>query len=45
MDAMSPDFIAPVVGFLASEQNKDTGTLYEVFGGYTAQLRWQRTYG
>ena len=45
VDAMSPDFIAPVVGYLASEQCGDTGTLYETFGGFAAQMRWQRTYG
>jgi multifunctional beta-oxidation protein len=45
VDAMSPDFIAPVVGYLASEQCTDSGTLYETFGGYAAQMRWQRTHG
>lgn len=34
-----------MVGFLASEQCEDTGTLQEVFGGYAAGVRWQRTYG
>lgn len=45
VEAMKPDFIAPVVGYLASEQCEDTGTLQEVFGGYAAGVRWQRTYG
>ncbi|GFZ45956.1 (3R)-3-hydroxyacyl-CoA dehydrogenase [Saitozyma sp. JCM 24511] len=45
VEAMSPDFIAPIVGFLASEQCEDTGSLQEVFGGYAAKLRWQRTFG
>ena len=42
---MKPDYIAPVVGFLASDNCDFSGTLYEVFGGYCAQVRWQRTYG
>lgn len=45
VDAMSPDFVTPVVGYLASEQCSDTGTLYETFGGFAAQQRWQRSYG
>ncbi|CAD6586281.1 MAG: hypothetical protein TREMPRED_004380 [Tremellales sp. Tagirdzhanova-0007] len=45
VEALSPDFIGPVCGYLASEQCEDTGTLYETFGGYAAQLRWQRTNG
>lgn len=45
LEAMKPEFIAPFVGYLASEQIEDTGTVHEVFGGYAARLRWQRTYG
>ncbi|WVQ81251.1 hypothetical protein IAT38_003373 [Cryptococcus sp. DSM 104549] len=45
MDIMKPDYVPPVVGYLASEQCQDTGTFYEVFGGFVAQLRWQRSYG
>ncbi|KAL7424311.1 hypothetical protein Q5752_001901 [Cryptotrichosporon argae] len=45
VDTFKPEFISPVVGYLSSEQCEDTGTVYEVFGGYVAQMRWQRTYG
>jgi multifunctional beta-oxidation protein len=45
LEAMKPDFVAPFVGYLASDQCKDTGTVHEVFGGYAAKIRWQRTYG
>ncbi|KAK8869455.1 hypothetical protein IAR55_000019 [Kwoniella newhampshirensis] len=45
MDAMKAEYVAPVVGYLASEACQDSGTFYEVFGGYAAQMRWQRTYG
>lgn len=40
-----PDFVAPVVGYLASEANETTGALFEVGGGWAAQTRWQRTGG
>ena len=33
------------MGYLASEQCEDSGTLQEVFGGYAAGVRWQRTHG
>ncbi|WWC89694.1 uncharacterized protein L201_004619 [Kwoniella dendrophila CBS 6074] len=45
MEAMKAEYVAPVVGYLSSEACQDTGTLYEAFGGYAAQVRWQRTYG
>jgi len=41
-----PDFVAPVVGYLASEDNTETtNSLFEVGGGWAAQTRWQRTSG
>ncbi|KAK4703704.1 multifunctional beta-oxidation protein, partial [Phenoliferia sp. Uapishka_3] len=43
--AFSPDFIAPVVGYLSSEENKTTQGVYEVSGGWVSKIRWQRTAG
>ncbi|QRW04425.1 short chain dehydrogenase [Ceratobasidium sp. AG-Ba] len=44
--AFSPDYVAPLVGFLASESNQDTtGALFEVTGGWAARTRWQRAGG
>lgn len=43
--AFSPDFVAPVVGYLTSEANEDTYGLFEVSAGGCAAYRWQRTYG
>ncbi|KAH7106551.1 multifunctional beta-oxidation protein [Auriculariales sp. MPI-PUGE-AT-0066] len=40
-----PDFVAPIVGYLCSEDNETTGGLFEVGGGWAAQTRWQRTGG
>ncbi|KAF8604539.1 multifunctional beta-oxidation protein [Ceratobasidium sp. AG-I] len=44
--AFSPDYVAPLVGYLASQSNEDTtGALFEVTGGWAAQTRWQRAGG
>ncbi|KAJ1307684.1 hypothetical protein OPQ81_001775 [Rhizoctonia solani] len=44
--AFSPDFVAPLVGYLVSKSNEDTtGALFEVTGGWAAQTRWQRAGG
>ncbi|TXT13599.1 hypothetical protein VHUM_00966 [Vanrija humicola] len=40
-----PDFVAPVVAYLSSDKYNQTAGLYEVFGGYVAQVRWERSYG
>ena len=45
LEIFSPAFIAPPVGFLASEANQATGGLFEISGGWMAQFRWQRTKG
>lgn len=46
IDKFKPDFIAPVVGYLTSKDNKDTtGSLFEISGGWAAQTRWQRSGG
>ncbi|SCZ87443.1 BZ3500_MvSof-1268-A1-R1_Chr2-2g04909 [Microbotryum saponariae] len=45
VQAFSPAFIAPVVGYLTSEANESTLGLYEVSGGWCAAYRWQRSYG
>ncbi|OCH95482.1 multifunctional beta-oxidation protein [Obba rivulosa] len=46
IDALREDYVAPVVGYLASEANEETTCgLFEVAAGWVAQLRWQRTGG
>ncbi|KZT07638.1 multifunctional beta-oxidation protein [Laetiporus sulphureus 93-53] len=46
VDAIKEEYVAPVVGFLASEANVDTsGGLFQIAAGWVAQLRWQRTGG
>lgn len=46
VDAFKPDFVAPAVGYLASEANEEvTKGLFEVSGGWVAAVRWQRSGG
>jgi len=43
--AFSPEYVAPIVGYLVSETNETTSGLFEVSGGWAAQTRWQRSGG
>jgi len=45
VDALRPEFVAPLVLLLCHESSTTTGGLFEVGGGYAAQLRWQRAVG
>jgi len=46
VDALKPDYIAPVVGYITSDANTEySGQVFEICGGWVGQLRWQRTGG
>lgn len=45
LETFKPEFVAPVVAFLTSPECTETGTFYETFGGFAAQMRWERTQG
>ncbi|HEX9100666.1 MAG TPA: SDR family NAD(P)-dependent oxidoreductase [Polyangia bacterium] len=45
IDALSPEYVSPLVAWLCSEGCEDTGGLYEVGGGFFGRLRWQRSAG
>jgi multifunctional beta-oxidation protein len=45
VEAFKPDYVAPFVGFLAHEACHSTGKVFEVSGGWCAQVRWQRSGG
>ena len=43
--ALSPDFIAPLVGYLGHESCTETSSVFEVGSGWIAKLRRQQAYG
>jgi multifunctional beta-oxidation protein len=45
VDAFKPDFVAPLVGYLSSDECQTSGDIFEVSGGWAAKVRWQRTGG
>ncbi|MGZ3441098.1 MAG: SDR family NAD(P)-dependent oxidoreductase, partial [Polyangia bacterium] len=45
IDALSPEYVSPLVAYLCSEACEETGGLYEVGGGFFGRLRWQRSAG
>lgn len=42
---MRPELVAPLVAWLCHDSCAETGGMFEVGGGWTAKLRWQRTRG
>jgi NAD(P)-dependent dehydrogenase (short-subunit alcohol dehydrogenase family)/acyl dehydratase/putative sterol carrier protein len=45
IEALKPEYVSPLVGWLCHEDCKETGGLFEVGAGYHAKLRWERTRG
>ncbi len=44
-DALKPEYVSPLVAWLAHESCEENGGLFEVGGGLFAKLRWERTQG
>lgn len=45
VDALKPEFIAPLVVWLCHESCQENGSLFEVGAGWIGKLRWERTLG
>ncbi|KAI9010596.1 peroxisomal hydratase-dehydrogenase-epimerase [Hyaloraphidium curvatum] len=45
VEALRPEFVAPVVGYLCSPETFTTNGIYESGSGWTAKVRWQRARG
>merc|ERR1711934_1262607 len=45
VEALKPDFVAPFVSWLVSDQCDENGGLYEVGAGFIAKQRWQQSAG
>lgn len=45
VEAMKPEYVAPVVAYLCHESCEETGGLYEMGAGWVGKLRWQRAAG
>nr|XP_025716567.1 peroxisomal multifunctional enzyme type 2 isoform X2 [Callorhinus ursinus] len=45
MEALKPDYVAPLVLWLCHESCEENGSLFEVGGGWIGKLRWERALG
>ncbi|XP_039100881.1 peroxisomal multifunctional enzyme type 2 [Hyaena hyaena] len=45
MEALKPEYVAPLVLWLCHESCEENGGLFEVGGGWIGKLRWERTLG
>ncbi len=45
LENLKPEYVTPLVAWLAHDSCKENGGLYEVGGGYFGKLRWERTEG
>jgi 3-hydroxyacyl-CoA dehydrogenase/3a,7a,12a-trihydroxy-5b-cholest-24-enoyl-CoA hydratase len=45
VNALKPEYVSPLVTWLCHEECQESGSLFEVGGGFMAKLRWERTRG
>ena len=44
-EQLKPELVSPLVVFLASQACQETGSLFEVGGGWMGKVRWERSLG
>ena len=44
-DNLKPEYVVPLVAYLAHDSCNESGSIFEVGAGFIAKLRWQRTEG
>ena len=42
---LKPEYVAPLVMYLCHEVSEETGSLFEVGGGWIGKVRWQKSSG
>lgn len=45
VEALKPEYVSPLVAYLCHEGCEETGSLFEIGGGFVGKLRWERTRG
>jgi len=45
LKTVNPSLVVPLVAYLCHDSCNETGSIFEVGGGFVAKLRWQRTEG
>ena len=45
VEKLKPEYVAPFVAYLASDECEPTGGVFEIGAGWIARLRWQRAKG
>lgn len=45
VEALKPEYVAPLIGVLCHESCPESGSLFEVGAGYICKNRWQRSEG
>src|SRR5580693_7943303 len=43
--ALKPEYVSPLVAWLCHESCEETGSLFEIGGGFIGKLRWERAEG
>lgn len=45
LSVLKPEYVAPLVLYLCHEATEETGSLFEVGGGWVGKVRWQKSSG